>query len=89
MKKIIALLIILIMVSVLFAGCSGRTENGNKSYEVCDGVSMVRVIRNEQFIVYVHKETRVMYLSSNWTYSGGVTVMLDADGSPMIWNGAL
>ena len=89
MKKIIALLLMLVMISVLFVGCSDRTENGNKVYEVCEGVHMIRVSMDGEFGVYVHKETRVMYLASNWTYSGGVTVMLDANGSPMSWGGEL
>ena len=39
------------------------------------------------YIVY-HKETKVMYAVSNGTYSAGnFTVMVNPDGSPMLWKG--
>ena len=38
------------------------------------------------YYVLVNKETRVMYLTQ---YKGGMTVMVNADGSPMLYEGEL
>lgn len=35
--------------------------------------------------VLVHRETKVMYLRIN----GGISVMLDEEGKPLLWEGAL
>ena len=38
--------------------------------------------------IYVDKETGVMYLFVKNGYGGGLTVMVDEDGKPLIWKGA-
>lgn len=38
--------------------------------------------------IYVDKETGVMYLFVKNGYGGGLTVMVDEDGKPLIWEGA-
>lgn len=46
-----------------------------------------RVIRDEgsPINVYVDTETNVMYLIRN--SAGGICVMVDADGKPLLWDG--
>lgn len=46
-----------------------------------------RVIRDEgsPINVYVDTETNVMYLIRN--SAGGICVMVDADGNPLLWDG--
>ena len=84
MKKILCLVIAII----LMLTCAGCTEN----IEVMDTVEekensssmFVSIERNQNYgfsIVY-HKDTKVMYAIC---YHGGFTVMLDADGKPLLW----
>lgn len=74
MKRIAMFLLFLLIVST-FSGCletEVKNDNqGERFYCAIDGLG------NE---VYVDKETGVMYL-----YCGGLTVMVDADGKPLIW----
>ena len=97
MKKFLILLLIMIISIFTLTGCDsgpdGKTESGKPIYYVMDGVTFVRVITSEwvdNFDVWVHKETRVMYIMY-LAGEGGRTLspLLNADGSPMIWEGNL
>ena len=86
MKKVICCILILIL-AFAFVGCRKETKNGNDLYEVCESVSMVAVEKTQDFIIYVHKETKVMYL---YRYNGGgITIMFDKNGKPLLWEGEL
>ena len=89
-KKLLAVVLVLAMMLAL-VGCSiEKTENGNIVEKACDGVTLVRVGgNNDGLCIYVHAETRVMYVSKRDGYRFGITVMLDADGKPLIWEGEL
>lgn len=88
MKKVICCVLIFVL-AFAFVGCGKETENGNDLYKVCENVSMVAVEKSQDFIIYVHKETRVMYLYENRTQRGGITIMLDENGKPLLWEGEL
>lgn len=81
MKKIAVCLLFLLTVST-FSGCSEtEVENdnsGERFYRAIDG------LYND---VYVDKETGVMYFYRKKGNSGGLTVMVDEDGKPLIWEG--
>lgn len=48
----------------------------------------VEVERTTYWSVLYHKDTKVMYVVSKGGYnSGNMTVMLDADGKPLLWEG--
>lgn len=85
MKKILCLLLSLIMPLVLFSGCRDIEAN----YLEEDSFVEVAFVTPEQGMgvhVLVHKETRVMYIVQ---YRGGIAVMLNPDGTPMLWEGEL
>ena len=80
MKKILCLVIAIILM-LTFVGCN---NNGNETI-VDDRFEIVEdgwTNSNRAFIM-VDKETKVMYLMFNG--GGGITVMLDADGKPLLW----
>lgn len=81
MKRIAAVLLFLLTVST-FGGCSeekvDNDNSGERFYLAIDG------LYND---VYVDEETGVMYFYRKQGYSGGLTVMVDADGKPLIWEG--
>ncbi len=84
-KKILSVMLTL---GLLFSltGCNySEVETEEKTKE--DTSSMfVCVEESLSWIVVYHKETKVMYVISDGSYNHGTfTVLLDADGSPMLW----
>ena len=90
--KIVLFALAIICLTVMLMACSSLSEAGNQQYEVVEDVTMVQ-ISNTQYNtlrIFVHKETRVMYLFYRDSVDrAGLTVMLDEDGKPMKWRGAL
>lgn len=77
MKK--KLLIAILTVTLLIAGC----ESVNVSTEQNEKLIMVE--RGSGYGICADKDTGVMYLFIK--NAGGITVMLNADGTPKIWQG--
>ena len=69
---------------MLFSGCIER------DIEMIDDSRFKHIYYNECCII-VDKETRVMYLliTVGASVGAGLTVMLNPDGTPMIWEGEL
>lgn len=92
MKKILITILILAL-CILFAGCAERDENERRVYYVCEGITFVEVVgidgSKQPYKILVHKETRVMYVEYCGAYQGGISVMLDEDGNPLLWEGEL
>jgi uncharacterized protein YxeA len=84
MKKILCL-VIAIMLMLACVGCSSVEY----AKEEAENVSMFVLIEQGHLtgysynIVY-HKETKIMYAIG---YHATFTVMLDADGKPLLWEG--
>lgn len=78
--------VLIIGVLLALAGCT-HMERVQKPVETSMFVLIEGGSTNNYLIVY-HKETKVMYAISNGTYNGGsFTVMVNPDGSPMLWKG--
>lgn len=81
MKKVIALLLILLML----AGCgfSARAESksgNNKRFVIIE--------TGQTYTIVVDRKTWVMYAVSDGAYNHGTfTLLVDKDGSPLIWDG--
>ena len=84
-KKIFCLLLLLLLPVMLLAGC-GNAETDYVEESMFVVVEHLNVEQSSFFYVLVNKETRVMYLTQ---YKGGMTVMLNPDGTPMLWQGEL
>ena len=92
MKKLIALFITFCLCLMLCA-CGQTVEDdnehlGNSRFEqvyfeeyIYDNVNDINTV------ILVDKETGVMYLYVNDSQRGGLTVMVDEDGKPLIWEG--
>ena len=89
MKRVIAMMILMFLLISSMFGCAARTENVDREYVVCDGVTMILVERGDYFYIYVHKETKVMYIGESNTYQGSIIIMLDEKGNPLLWDGDL
>ena len=88
MKKIISLLVLLALILPLLA-CGTEIEKEEPA-----GTSMFVVIEETaQWTVVYHRQTKVMYVfTERYTTDhggtrSGFTVLLDADGKPLLWQG--
>jgi hypothetical protein len=96
-KKIFILLLVLLFpVCLLFTGCGVKTVPNEKigtEFKI-GNISLIKVEQTENFVILVDKETKIMYLlyfsdaGSNWATTG-LTIMLNSDGTPMLWDGEL
>ena len=85
MKKIIISL--LIIIGIILTGwllkdvtiSNNYAENG-RFIQIYNQSSM-----NDGFKIYYDKETKVMYLISDIYKGGGITVLVDKDGKPLIY----
>ena len=83
-KKLFCLLLLLVLpVCLLFTGC-----NANNDYTSVNDTRFHIIEYNDKRI-YVDKETKVMYFWVKNGYGGGLTVMLNADGKPLLYEGEL
>lgn len=85
MKRKIILILVLIFTLSMFTACvPARVTSEEQERE-----SMFVVVETSSTweIVY-HKETRVMYAISSSMYNhGNFTLLVDADGNPLLWDG--
>ena len=75
MKRVIAITILTLLILAL-SGC-GKAEAGTYRLRTLETGAL--------YTIYVDNLTGIQYLK---TYQGGVCVMVDADGRPLIWEGA-
>ena len=75
-----------IMLTLLFAiillflvGCNTALEGTHD-----DGTFTIVDSGNSSYLILRHKKTGVLYLYVREGYRGGITVMLNADGTPMV-----
>ena len=89
MKKLIAFLMAIALCACLLCGCGGSSVSTSSTYNE-DAPSMFITIEyvGEYWQVVYHKDTKVMYVISGGSYNRGTfTVMLNPDGTPMVWEG--
>ena len=85
MKRLLIVLMLFALCACLFVGCNGTLKvDENHTNES----SFVRVEDGDSYWIVYHKETKVMYIFSTGAYNAGsACLMLNADGTPMIWEG--
>lgn len=81
MKRI--LIASLLLVLLVFASCTTSIEKAEDQQETS---MFVQIEQTNIWKVVYHKETKVLYAVSNGGYnSGNFTVLVNPDGSPMIY----
>ena len=87
---------LIFILSILFLFCiSGCDKSAKKEPTYfaefsCGTFVIVESDSTFNIRILVHKETRVMYLlDTSVNGSCGYTVLLDADGKPLLWEGEL
>lgn len=81
MKKFISLVLALVLIFAL-VGCTGTSSDKETTSD-----RFVRVYSEYSSCIYVDSETNVMYFWHSGVYSGGLSVMLDENGDPLLWEG--
>ena len=76
MKRAIVIIMLVVLLSVSLCGCV-KAEAGNRRLWILDASPM--------YEIYVDNLTGIQYLK---VYQGGVCIMVDAEGRPLIWEGA-
>ena len=93
MKKAITIILIvaiLVIATIGFCGCDDSTNYGsidNDRFVVIQHNDLTTSVfgKDEYTIVLYDKETKVMYLFVKNGYGGGLTVLVNADGTPMLY----
>lgn len=81
MKRILIASLLLIL--LVFASCTTSIEKAEDQQETS---MFVQIEQTNIWKVVYHKETKVLYAVSNGGYnSGNFTVLVNPDGSPMIY----
>jgi len=86
MKQKIILIFIFILIISIFTACNYYDM---PDYDAEAERSMFVIVEQApNWLVVYHKTTRVMYAVSDGSYTyGNFTLLVDADGSPLLWDG--
>ena len=84
MKKVIAILIALFMLTL--CGCGGKATVDSEDLQK---ESMFVIVEDTNwFCVVYHRDTMVMYAISRGGFnSGNFCLLVNPDGTPMLWKG--
>lgn len=74
---------------LLLCACTSEVQKADEITNTKDNTSMfVQIESTNRWIIVYHKETYVMYAVSAGNYNGGTfTLLVNADGTPMIYGG--
>ena len=90
-KRIVAGLaafLIIVSIVLIFAGCASTRAEAKELDDTDDGNTFILVNADYYCWVVYHKDTKVMYaVSRSPNNIGTYTLLVNADGTPMIWEG--
>ena len=83
----VVIVLILLGILAMFVACTPVEASGTYIANVPATFAVVREtkIQDRETYVIVHVETGVLYLWMPGSYMSGLTVMLDADGTPLLY----
>ena len=83
MKRLLVILTVFALCACLFAGCA---EHPKVDEDYSRESSFVIVEDGASYYVVYHKDTKVMYTMSTGGYNcGSFCLLVNSDGSPMVW----
>lgn len=86
MKKILLICMLLLALLLCSCGTPMLTEEEVSKDNSPDISMFIRVENGEGYKIVYHRDSKVMYAISDGYYNMGTfTVMLNADGTPMLW----
>ena len=82
----LAAFLIIVSIVLMFTGCASTRAEATEVDDVDDGNTFILVDADYYCWIVYHKDTKVMYAVSRSGYNAGTyTVLVNADGTPMIW----
>ncbi len=85
MKKVVCVLICVILI-ISLCGCAVSIEETKESAD--KNTMFVRLGGTSEYYIVYHRDTKVMYAVSDGSYNRGVfTLLVDSDGSPLLYEG--
>ena len=88
MQQRLKLMVVVLVVLMLLTGCGATMERASDTKKQGDASMFVVLEVGVTYKIVYHKETKVMYAISDGGYNAGTfTVMLDADGKPLLYKG--
>lgn len=85
MKKIVCLTLVL-MIVFAFIGCSEQKSDSMKSDNTETTDRFITVYSEYTNRIFVDTETNVLYFWHCSGYAGGLSVMVDENGKPLLWD---
>lgn len=86
MKKRILTIIIVAMMVLSLVGCSSKSVEKEGELDKTSLSMFVEIEETNDWTIIYHRETKVMYAVSQGSYNQGTfTVLVNADGSPMLY----
>ena len=82
MKRIVAIILVVMMSCFIFAGCGGTKENSR--FVIID--SNVESEDRITTALYADKQTNVVYWFTKSGYGQTMTVLLNSDGTPVLYD---
>ena len=82
MKRIVAIILVVMMSCFIFAGCGGTKENSR--FVIIDSDINTENLSNTA--LYVDKQTGVVYWYTHSGYGQTMTVLLNSDGTPVLYD---
>ena len=87
MKRIFVWLLALVTVLAL-VGCGTSNVEQEGADTVSNASMFVEVERDVYWYIVYHRDTKVMYTVSDGAHNRGTfTLLVDADGNPLLWRG--
>ena len=83
-KNRFKLMVVVLIICMLLTGCGAKMKRENQE---TDRSMFVMLELGATYEIVYHQKTKVMYAISRGVYNCGTfTVMLDADGKPLLYN---
>jgi hypothetical protein len=84
-KKYIAVLLICVFAIFTLVGCNTVNKSANYNGNATDN-TFTLISSGSRMSIYKENVTDVMYVTYHAGYKGGLTVMLDTDGTPLLYS---
>lgn len=84
-KKYMAIILICVFAMFTFVGCNTVSKSANYNDSATDN-TFTLISSGSRMSIYREDATDVMYVVYHAGYKGGLTVMLDTDGTPLLYS---
>lgn len=84
-KKVFAIVLTCALLMSILTGCNNVSKSKDFDEDATD-FTFTRISSGSRMSIYKEDVTDVMYVTYHAGYKGGLTVMLDTDGTPLLYS---